>query len=90
MKKTLLLLCLITSLSFAKWMMYSDSGDTYMYNTETGEAYRFFRNTDKKGDILYEGFTSLKYERIGAFGYTPKDLHNAYKEYLQYLKTKKK
>lgn len=55
MKKILSFLCLC-SFCFAQWIMFADSKDTYLYNTQTGEVYIRYK---KKGKNYQDVFVKM-------------------------------
>lgn len=44
------------SLCFAQWIMFADSKDTYLYNTQTGEVYIRYK---KKGKNYQDVFVKM-------------------------------
>lgn len=55
MRRILSFLC-CCSLSFAQWIMFADSKDTYLYNTQTGEVYIRYK---KKGKNYQDVFVKM-------------------------------
>lgn len=47
---------LLSSFCFAQWVMFADSKDTYLYNTQTGEIYIRYK---KKGKNYQDVFVKM-------------------------------
>ncbi|MCE3046769.1 hypothetical protein [Helicobacter kayseriensis] len=67
MRFIVFLLLVSFSLLFGNWVMFADSKDTYLYNTQTGEIYIRYR---KKGKNYEDVFVKMPR------GMTPQEIKN--------------
>ncbi|WP_027327516.1 hypothetical protein [Helicobacter pametensis] len=67
MKKIVYMLLFASSLLWAEWVMFADSKDTYLYNTQTGEIYIRYK---KKGKNYQDVFVKMPR------GMSPQEIEN--------------